>query len=75
MLPGIASEKIYVLAVQVDVPEDPGPFDAPAQGDGSPLEEGAVLRWRKLTDAIAACERGEIADAKSEISFRRLLAT
>jgi ADP-ribose pyrophosphatase len=72
MLPGIASEKIYVLAVQVDVPEEPGPFDAPAQGDGSPLEEGAVLRWRKLTDAIAACERGEIEDAKSEIAFRRL---
>jgi ADP-ribose pyrophosphatase len=73
MLPGIASEKIHVLAVQVNVPEDPGPFDAPPQGDGSPLEEGAVLRWRKLSEAIAACERGEIEDAKTELSCRRLL--
>jgi ADP-ribose pyrophosphatase len=72
MLPGIASEKIYVLAVQVDVPADPGPRPAPAHGDGSPLEEGAVLRWRRLSDAIEACASGEIEDAKSELSFRRL---
>jgi ADP-ribose pyrophosphatase len=72
MLPGIASEKIHVLAVRVDVPEHGGPTDAPMHGDGSPLEEGAVLRWRKLDEAIAACERGEIEDAKSEICFRRL---
>ena len=75
MLPGIASEKIHVLAVQVEVPAQPGPLDAPAHGDGSPLEEGAVLRWRKLSEAIVACERGEIEDAKTEIAFRRLVGT
>ena len=75
MLPGIASEKIHLLAVQVEVAAQPGPFDAPAHGDGSPLEEGAVLRWRKLSEAIVACERGEIEDAKTEIAFRRLVGT
>ena len=49
-----------------------GAFDAPQEGDGSPLEEGATLLWRGLDEAIAACESGEIEDAKSELAFRRL---
>jgi ADP-ribose diphosphatase len=40
--------------------------------DGSPLEEGAVLLWRELGEAIQACERGGIEDAKTEIALRRL---
>jgi ADP-ribose pyrophosphatase len=47
---------------------------APLEGDGSPLEEGAVLAWRELGAAIAACERGEIEDGKTEIALRRLEA-
>ena len=74
MLPGIASEKIHLVAVEVPPPASPEPHAAPAHGDGSPLEEGAVLRWRPLADAIRACERGEIEDAKSELAFRRLEA-
>jgi ADP-ribose pyrophosphatase len=72
MLPGIASEKIHLLSVEV--PRGPGPavFPAPEEGDGSPLEEGAELCWRPLAAAIAACERGEIEDAKTEIALRRL---
>ena len=72
MLPGITSEKIYLLAGEVQRGEGPEVWPAPAQGDGSPLEEGAVLRWRPLEGAIAACERGEIEDAKTEIALRRL---
>ena len=72
MLPGIASEKIHLLAAEVDGPPARGPYDAPHAGDGSPLEEGAVLAWRELREAIRACERGEIEDAKTEIAFRRL---
>jgi ADP-ribose pyrophosphatase len=72
MLPGIASEKIHLLAVEVPPPASPGPRPAPAHGDGSPLEEGALLRWRSLDDAIRACEAGEIEDAKTELALRRL---
>lgn len=71
-LPGIVSEKIHLLAAEIRRGPEPDEFDAPQEGDGSPLEEGATLRWRVLDDAIAACESGEIEDAKSELAFRRL---
>jgi ADP-ribose pyrophosphatase len=72
MLPGIASEKIHFLAVEVPHGGEEGVWDAPHAGDGSPLEEGALLRWRELGAAIRACEAGEIEDAKTELAFRRL---
>jgi ADP-ribose pyrophosphatase len=78
-LPGIVSEKIHLLAVEVPprpaAGADPyAPFAAPDEGDGSPLEEGAWLRWRPLAEALAACEAGEIEDAKTELALRRLAA-
>ncbi|HET7824996.1 MAG TPA: NUDIX hydrolase [Anaeromyxobacter sp.] len=73
-LPGIVSEKIHILAAEVARGEEEGPHPAPHEGDGSPLEEGAVLEWRGLGDAIAACEAGEIEDGKTEIALRRLAA-
>ncbi|HTP29247.1 MAG TPA: NUDIX domain-containing protein [Anaeromyxobacteraceae bacterium] len=72
MLPGIASEKIHLLAIEVPRGHGPPRWSAPEGGDGSPLEEGAELRWRTLADAVGACERGEIEDAKTEIALRRL---
>jgi ADP-ribose pyrophosphatase len=74
MLPGIASEKIHLLAGEVARGAGPDVWPAPGTGDGSPLEEGAELRWRPLAAAVQACERGEIEDAKTEIAFRRLAA-
>lgn len=74
MLPGIASEKIHLLEVEVARGAGPERFAAPATGDGSPLEEGAELRWRELHEAIDACERGELEDAKTEVALRRLAA-
>ena len=74
MLPGIASEKIHLVAAEVARGDGPAVAQAPALGDGSPLEEGAELRWRHLEEAIIACERGEIEDAKTEIALRRLAA-
>jgi ADP-ribose pyrophosphatase len=77
MIPGIASEKIHLLSVEIPRLAAGGGrecFDAPEEGDGSPLEEGATLRWRELRKAIAACEQGEIEDAKTEVAFRRLAA-
>jgi ADP-ribose pyrophosphatase len=72
--PGVSSDKIHLLSAEVAraagaVLEAPSP-----PGDGSALEEGAELRWRPLEEAIAACERGEIEDAKTELAFRRLAA-
>jgi len=72
MLPGIISEKIHLLEAEVPRGDAAGEHDAPLEGDGSPLEEGATLIWRGLDEAIAACESGEIEDAKSELAFRRL---
>jgi len=72
MLPGIASEKIHILAAEVPRGSGPAVWPAPDGGDGSPLEEGAELRWRPLAQAVAACELGEIEDAKTEIALRRL---
>jgi ADP-ribose pyrophosphatase len=74
LLPGISSEKIHLLAAEVGRGAATGRHAAPHAGDGSPLEEGAVLEWRELGAAIAACEAGEIEDAKSELAFRRLAA-
>jgi len=75
MLPGIVSEKIHLLEVEVPRPATgDGPHDAPHEGDGSPLEEGALLAWRELHAAVAACEAGEIEDAKTELALRRLVA-
>ncbi|HVP68501.1 MAG TPA: NUDIX hydrolase [Anaeromyxobacteraceae bacterium] len=72
MLPGIISEKIHLLAAEVERGAPVAAFEAPAEGDGSPMEEGAELAWRSLEAGILACERGEIEDAKTEIAFRRL---
>lgn len=72
MLPGIVSEKIHLFAAEVPRGDMPDVQDAPGEGDGSPLEEGALLVWRPLGAAIAACGRGEIEDAKTEVALRRL---
>ena len=72
VVPGIASEKIHLVAGEIARFGGAGELDAPGAGDGSPLEEGAVLAWRPLRAAIEACERGEIEDAKTEMAFRRL---
>jgi ADP-ribose pyrophosphatase len=72
MLPGIVSEKIHLLAAEVDRGEGEAVSEAPEEGDGSPMEEGATLAWRELGEAIAACVRGEIEDAKTEVALRRL---
>lgn len=72
LVPGIASEKIHLLEAEIQRSGGDGPFPAPHGGDGSPLEEGALLQWRELHAAIRACEAGEVEDVKSELGFRRL---
>lgn len=65
--PGSNPEKFHFAAVEVD----PAKQEA-LTGDGSPMEEGATTRWLDLDAAIAACVRGDIEDAKTEITLRRL---
>ncbi len=69
MLPGIISEKIHPTAVDVTGLQPVRPT-----GDGSPLEEGASVRWWPIAALLAACRRGEVADAKTELCLVRFLA-
>ncbi len=66
--PGSMAEKFWLAAVEID---DPGSQATPG-GDGSPMEEGVTTCWLDLDDAIAACVRGELEDAKTELTLRRL---
>jgi ADP-ribose pyrophosphatase len=67
--PGIISEMIFPTAVDVT-----GKVESSPRGDGSPLEEGASLRWWPARELAQACRKGDVADAKTEISLGRLLA-
>ena len=68
LAPGTLPEKVWLASVEVRAPEAQSAPD----GDGSPMEEGAETRWMGLDEAIAACVRGEIEDAKTELILRRL---
>jgi ADP-ribose diphosphatase len=65
--PGVTDEKVYLVAAEVD-PTSRGQAD----GDGSVMEQGTRMVTRPLRDAIAACRRGEITDAKTELGILRL---
>ncbi|MGA9525377.1 MAG: NUDIX hydrolase [Myxococcaceae bacterium] len=67
LAPGILSEKVHLCTVDVT-----GLVQGIPEGDGSPLEEGASVRWRPLDEVLDACRRGEIQDAKTEIGAARL---
>lgn len=67
--PGILSEKIFLAAVDVT-----GLEPEPAQGDGSPLEEGGAVTWRDEAALRKAIADGTIQDAKTELALVRFLA-
>ncbi len=67
--PGIISEKIFLTAVDVTGKEQVEP-----PGDGSPLEEGSMLRWCDAGRLLEDCRTGRVQDAKTEIGLARLLA-
>jgi ADP-ribose pyrophosphatase len=66
--PGAMTEKFYLAAVEIADPDAVGL----AAGDGSPMEEGSRIEWLDLDQAIAACVRGDLEDAKTELVLRRL---
>jgi ADP-ribose pyrophosphatase len=65
--PGFIGEVHHYFHVRVD-PSTQGKPD----GDGSPLEDEAVIVSIPLRDAILACKDGTICDAKTELALRRL---
>ena len=67
-VPGIIAERWWLTAVEVTAPDQ----QPPADGDGSPMEEGAESRWMPLDAAIASCVAGDVEDAKTELTLRRL---
>lgn len=77
--PGILTERIHVLAVPVEARVlEPGALPPPPT-DGSTMELGAELLAMSLADALSlayveASHELVLADAKTEIALRRLLA-
>lgn len=68
--PGVIPERIYFARAHIaDVDARNNPT-----GDGSPVEDGAVIWWVPVDKAIALCEQGVIADTKTELALRRLAA-
>ncbi len=68
--PGVIPERItFVRAHIADIDARKKPT-----GDGSPVEDGAVIWWVPVENAIALCEQGVIADTKTELAIRRLAA-
>jgi ADP-ribose pyrophosphatase len=65
--PGMIGERHFYFHVEVD----PSRRATPPE-DGSPLEMAAAIIAIPLDEAIELTRRGEIEDAKSELSLRRL---
>jgi ADP-ribose pyrophosphatase len=63
--PGVMAERVFLFEAVVPA----GPLALP-EGDGSPMEEGAALRWLPVDEALALCRRGE-SDAKTEVGLLR----
>jgi 8-oxo-dGTP pyrophosphatase MutT (NUDIX family) len=67
LTPGVLAERVYFLAAAVD----PATRGVPTE-DGSPVEERASVIFVSLSNALAACADGRIADSKTELGLRRL---
>tara|TARA_B100001750_G_scaffold229879_2_gene225778 strand:- start:1748 stop:2425 length:678 start_codon:yes stop_codon:yes gene_type:complete len=62
--PGVLAERIYFYEAEVD----PATRGVPTE-DGSPVEEGAAVRFFDLDEALAT---GPVQDVKTELGLRRL---
>lgn len=65
--PGVLAEKLHYFAARVDPAEARTPTE-----DGTPVEERAEVRFVPVSEALAACRDGRIADLKTEAAVRRL---
>ena len=65
--PAVIGERHHFFQVAVDPTTRREP-----EGDGSPVEAGAVIIAVPLEEALAAAKRGELGDEKTELALRRL---
>lgn len=65
--PGVMAEKLHFYVACVDPAQRKTPTE-----DGSPVEERAEVRFVALSEALAACRDGRVADLKTETAIRRL---
>jgi ADP-ribose pyrophosphatase len=68
--PGVLAERLHYVSASLD-----GCTVGAPTLDGSPVEEGSALLFVSLDEAIAAIDRGDIQDAKTEVALRRFVAT
>ncbi|MEZ4326262.1 MAG: NUDIX hydrolase [Polyangiales bacterium] len=68
--PGVLAERLHYVVASLD-----GCTVGDPTLDGSPVEEGSTLLFVSLADAIAAVDRGDIQDAKTEVALRRFVAS
>jgi ADP-ribose pyrophosphatase len=64
---GIAAERIFFLEIEVDPTQQKIPTL-----DGSPMEDGAIIKAVPLTTAVEYARKGYLPDAKTEIGILRL---
>jgi len=67
--PGVLAERLHYVSASLD-----GCTVGAPTLDGSPVEEGSALLFVSLAEAIAAIDRGDIQDAKTEVALRRFVA-
>ena len=67
--PGIFAERFFVAC---ELESSKAASASIPAGDGSPFEEGALLFWLPIEEAIARSTRGELDDLKTELGLRRL---
>lgn len=65
--PGLCGERLFFYHVEVDPTSRREP-----EGDGSPLEHGAVIVAVDLDEALALARAGRFEDMKTEVGVRRL---
>jgi ADP-ribose pyrophosphatase len=72
--PGVLAEKLHYVAAEVDAGAALALAERPheGEGDGSPVEADAVVRFIALADALALVRAGRLPDTKTEVAIRRL---
>lgn len=63
--PGVIAERVFFFEAALPAT----PLSRP-EGDGSPMEQDAPVRWLSLDEALALCRQGA-SDAKTEVALLR----
>ncbi|MCU0665179.1 MAG: hypothetical protein MUC50_22990, partial [Myxococcota bacterium] len=66
--PGVLPERIHFAVAEIPDTEQRGV----AAGDGSPAEDGAMIEWVAVDEALSLAAQGTLVDAKTELGLWRL---